>query len=105
MLQTNSSPGHIMHSFQRRAALSKILFGLAGVTLAGITPAYAQRNPSLREELKYRERALGQRHCASCVHFRPGSADAAGHGANHCELIPNDDEINPGGVCDLWSNS
>jgi hypothetical protein len=91
-----------MQQPSRRAALQKLLFG-AGLMVWGVArTAEAERNTTVRAELKYQERSNSKRHCASCAHFRPGAGIS---GFGRCELIAADDEINPAGVCGLWTNS
>ncbi len=80
----------------------KIFFAAVSVGLGVPQSARAQRNPDLRAATRYRDQSSGKRHCSTCVNFLPGGPNP---GLGRCKVIERDDEIDPNGVCGLWSDT
>jgi hypothetical protein len=61
--------------------------------------AGAATNASLRTSLQYQGKPEGDKSCANCTQFVPGTAakDLGG-----CKIIPGDTEISPQGYCIAW---
>ena len=61
--------------------------------------ADAATNASLRTSLKYQAKPEGDKSCANCMQFVPGTSakDLGG-----CKIIPGDTEISPQGYCAAW---
>lgn len=56
-------------------------------------------NTSLRTSFKYQGKPEGDKSCANCIQFMPGTStkDLGG-----CKVIPGDTEISPQGYCIAW---
>ena len=61
--------------------------------------ADAATNASVRTSLKYQGKPEGDKSCANCVQFVPGTSakDLGG-----CKVMPGDTEISPQGYCIAW---
>jgi High potential iron-sulfur protein len=62
--------------------------------------ADAATNASTRAALKYQAKPEGDKRCANCMQFVPGSSAKALGG---CKVIPGDTEISPQGYCTAWA--
>ena len=61
--------------------------------------ADASTNATLRTSLKYQDKPEGEKSCANCMQFVPGSS---AKGLGECKVIPGDTEISPQGYCIAW---
>ena len=59
----------------------------------------AATNAAMRTSLKYQNKPEGDKDCANCSQFVPGSSPTANGG---CKLMPGDTEISPKGYCVAW---
>lgn len=64
------------------------------------TRAAAATNATMRTSLKYQAKPEGEKRCATCLQFVPGTTDKANGG---CKLMPGDTEISPQGYCVAWA--
>jgi len=62
--------------------------------------AGAATNAGMRSALKYQDKPQGDKDCASCMHFVPGTS---ANGPGTCKIIPGDTEISPKGYCIGWA--
>ena len=61
--------------------------------------AFAATNAAMRGALKYLDKPLGDKSCATCMQFVPGKTATAPGG---CKIMPGDTEISPTGYCAGW---
>jgi High potential iron-sulfur protein len=61
--------------------------------------ADAATNASLRTSLKYQDKPEGDKSCANCMQFVPGTS---AKGLGGCKIMPGDTEISPQGYCIAW---
>lgn len=61
--------------------------------------AFAATNAAMRTALKYQDKPLAEKSCASCMQFVPGASAKAPGG---CKIMPGDTEISPNGYCTAW---
>ncbi len=61
--------------------------------------ALAATNAAMRGALKYQDKPLGDKSCATCMQFVPGKTATAPGG---CKIMPGDTEISPTGYCAGW---
>ena len=59
----------------------------------------AATNAAMRTALKYQAKPEGDKSCATCQQFVPGSSAKALGG---CKAMPGDTEISPQGYCIAW---
>ncbi len=72
---------------------------IGGLSLAMIpVVAFAAKNDSVRASMKYQDTPMGDKSCATCVQFIPGSGATGG-----CKIFPGDTEISPKGYCIAYS--
>ena len=79
---------------------------IGGATLAMIPiiltsgSADAATNAAMRTSLKYKGTPEGDKSCAKCMQFVPGSSakDLGG-----CKILPGDTEVSPQGYCMAWT--
>jgi hypothetical protein len=62
--------------------------------------ADAAVNAAMRASLKYQGQPDGDKRCANCMQFTPGTSAKAPGG---CKLMPGDTEISPQGYCTGWT--
>jgi High potential iron-sulfur protein len=62
--------------------------------------ADAATNATLRTSLKYQGKPEGDKSCANCMQFVPGTSAKVLGG---CKVIPGDTEISPQGYCIAWA--
>jgi hypothetical protein len=62
--------------------------------------ANASTNAALRTSLKYQDKPLGDKKCANCAQFVPGSS---AEGMGTCKIIAGDTEISSQGYCIGWA--
>lgn len=62
--------------------------------------AAAATNATMRTALKYQDKPDGDKNCANCVQFAPGSSPKSMGG---CKILPGDTEISPQGYCIGWA--
>jgi hypothetical protein len=62
--------------------------------------AIATTNPSVRNSLKYQGTPEGEKSCANCMQFVPGTS---AKDLGSCKIIPGDTEISPQGYCIAWA--
>lgn len=85
----------------RRAWLKRASLALASIPIVVYSElAAARTNEPLRAQLGYQDTPKGDKSCANCLEFIPGSASADAGG---CKVIPGDDQISPNGYCTLWN--
>jgi hypothetical protein len=73
---------------------------LAAIPLVALTGrTFAATNASMRTALKYQDRPSGDKDCAGCMQFIPGSKPTDRGG---CKVMPGDTEISPKGYCTAW---
>ena len=78
---------------------------ISGVTIISIPLAaltkrsFSATNAAMRTSLKYQDKPNGDKSCAGCVQFVPGSSPTSRGG---CKLMPGDTEISPNGYCTAW---
>jgi High potential iron-sulfur protein len=61
--------------------------------------ADAATNAGLRTSLKYQGKPEGDKSCANCMQFVPGTPVK---GLGGCKIMPGDTEISPQGYCIAW---
>ncbi|OYY58064.1 MAG: hypothetical protein B7Y50_14015 [Hydrogenophilales bacterium 28-61-11] len=61
--------------------------------------AMAATNAAMRTSMKYQDKPLGDKSCATCMQFVPGKTakDLGG-----CKIFAGDTEISPKGYCVAW---
>ena len=67
--------------------------------LALTNRSLAATNAALRTSLKYQDKPNGDKDCAGCTQFVPGTSPTSLGG---CKLMPGDTEISPKGYCTAW---
>jgi hypothetical protein len=71
------------------------LLKIGGLSLAMIpVVALAAKNENMRTTMKYKDTPEGDKACATCVQFVPGSGDLGG-----CKIFPGDTEVSAKGYC------
>ncbi len=86
----------------------RVFLKLGGAALASAAvplmlvsaPASAATNAAMRSALKYQDKPLAEKSCASCLQFVPG---ASAKGPGTCKVMPGDTEISPQGYCTAWT--
>jgi hypothetical protein len=61
--------------------------------------AEAATNAAMRTSLKYQGKPEGDKSCANCMQFVPGTPVK---GLGGCKIMPGDTEISPQGYCIAW---
>ncbi|MBS1157695.1 MAG: hypothetical protein H6R15_114 [Proteobacteria bacterium] len=73
----------------------RTMLKIGGLSLAMIPiVALAAKNDGMRTSMKYKDTPEGDKSCANCVQFVPGSGALGG-----CKIFPGDTEISPKGYC------
>ena len=73
---------------------------IVAIPLATVaTRSRAATNAAMRSSLKYQNTPNGDKDCAGCMQFVPGSSATSLGG---CKLMPGDTEISPKGYCAAW---
>jgi len=62
--------------------------------------ADAATNAAMRTALKYQTKPEGDKSCASCLQFLPGTSASSLGG---CKVLPGDTEVSPQGYCLAWT--
>ena len=62
--------------------------------------AFAATNAAMRGALKYQDKPLAEKSCATCMQFVPGATAKVPGG---CKIMPGDTEISPTGYCTAWA--
>ncbi len=89
---------------EKEASARRKFVKFGGATLIAVPLAawtnrsLAAKNDALRTSLKYQDKPEGDKNCANCLQFVPGTATAGG-----CKLMPGDTEISPKGYCVAWA--
>ena len=88
------------HHKPRRAFLKLSGAALAAAPLlASSRWAAAAKNDAMRAALKYQDKPDGEKDCANCMHFVPGTPATALGG---CKILAGDTEVSPKAYCTAW---
>ena len=75
-----------------------------GVGALMLTPVavFATKNEAMRTSTKYQDFPDGNKQCAGCAQFIPGTPPK---GAGGCKIFPGDTEVAPTGYCIAWAKA
>jgi hypothetical protein len=86
---------------RRRQMLKAGCAAVAMIPIVAVSGrAAAATNAAMRASLKYQDKPMADKSCATCMQFVPGKSpkDLGG-----CKLMPGDTEISPQGYCVAWA--